>query len=102
MTTTIQIILALLPFAVLFAGFLIFKLDAFKASLYAWILELVIVLVYYGMSPVRTIEASLWGALKLPTYTRYLQMDNTRLIGRDCWVHPECSVYTIAWPFHDH
>jgi hypothetical protein len=42
-----DLIIALLPIAALFVGFLVFRLTAFKTSLYAWTLELAAVLVYY-------------------------------------------------------
>ena len=65
MKTTIDVIIALLPIAALFVGFLVFKLTAFKASFYAWILELVVVLAYYQQAPLKVIEASLWGIVTI-------------------------------------
>ena len=38
MKTTIEVTIALLPIAALFVGFLVFRLSAFKASFYAWVL----------------------------------------------------------------
>ena len=40
----LEFVMTLLPFAVLFAAFLIFKLDAFRASLSAWVVEMVLAL----------------------------------------------------------
>lgn len=65
MRTTIDLIIAVLPIAALFLGFLVFKLTAFKTSLYAWILELVVVLVYYRQPPLKVIEGSLWGLVTI-------------------------------------
>ena len=49
MRTSLGVAGALLPFAVLFSAFLIFKLDALRASLSAWIVEFVLVLAFYHM-----------------------------------------------------
>jgi lactate permease len=65
MSTAIELIIALLPIAALFVGFLVFRLTAFKTSLYAWILELVVVLVYYHQPPLKVIEGSLWGVVTI-------------------------------------
>lgn len=61
----LKIILALLPFALLLAGFLLFKMDALKLSLYVWILELVIVILFYKMPVLDTIKASIWGNITI-------------------------------------
>jgi len=65
MTTTIDLVVALLPIVALFVGFLVFKLTAFKTSFYAWILELVVVLAYYHQAPLKVIEGSLWGIVTI-------------------------------------
>jgi len=38
-SVVLKVILALLPFCVLLVGFLAFKMDALKLSLYVWILD---------------------------------------------------------------
>jgi L-lactate permease len=65
MQTSIGVAVALLPIVMLFVGFLALKLSAFRASLYAWILELVVVLTYYHQPPLRVVEASLWGIVTI-------------------------------------
>jgi hypothetical protein len=61
MQTFIEVSIALLPFAILIGGFLIFKMDALIVSAYALGAEAIVVLGYYHVSPLRIIEASLWG-----------------------------------------
>jgi len=61
--TSIQVIIALLPFVVLFSAFLVFKMDALRACLCAWVLEFVVVLTYYRMPFLKSLESSLWGNL---------------------------------------
>jgi hypothetical protein len=53
MKTTIEVVIALLPIAMLFVAFLVMKLNAFRASLYALILELAVVLTYYQQPPLK-------------------------------------------------
>src|SRR5579862_6864659 len=78
--TTIQVIVALLPIAALFIAFLAFKLSAFKASLYAWILELAVVLVYYHQPPLKVIEASLWGIITI--WSGFLVLYTGQIFGQ--------------------
>jgi lactate permease len=78
--TAVKIIITLLPFVVLFSAFLIFKLDAFQASLSAWTVELVIVLTYYHMSPLASIEASLWGDLAM--WTGFMVLYTGHIFGQ--------------------
>jgi lactate permease len=63
--TTEETIVALLPFAMLVAGFLVFRLSALMTALWTCIVEFVVVLSYYHASPVRSIEAGLWGNLTM-------------------------------------
>jgi L-lactate permease len=70
----------LLPFAVLFSAFLIFKMDAFRASLSAWVAELFLVLVFYHMSFVKSLEASVWGNLSM--WTGFLVLYMGQLFGQ--------------------
>jgi len=62
--TSLGVAGTLLPFAVLFSAFLIFKMDAFRASLSAWIVEFVLVLVFYRMPLVKSLEASVWAIFR--------------------------------------
>ena len=49
----------------LVAGFLVFRLSALMTALWTCIVEFVVVLAYYHASPVRSIEAGLWGNLTM-------------------------------------
>ena len=80
MKTTIAVIVALLPIAALFVGFLVFKLTAFKASFYAWILELVVVLAYYHQAPLKVIEASFWGIVTI--WSGFLVLYTGQIFGQ--------------------
>src|SRR5208282_5744537 len=80
MKTTIDVIIALLPIAALFVGFLVFRLTAFKASFYAWILELVVVLAYYQQPPLKVIEASLWGIVTI--WSGFLVLYTGQIFGQ--------------------
>ena len=75
-----SVIITLLPFAVLFSAFLIFKLDAFRASLSAWIVEIVIVLTYYHMSLLKSMEALLWGNLAM--WTGFMVLYTGHIFGQ--------------------
>lgn len=63
--TTIEVMIALLPIAALFVGFLAFRMTAFRASFYAWIVELGVVLTYYQVPPLKVVEASIWGIITI-------------------------------------
>jgi lactate permease len=78
--TRLEIIVTLLPFAVLFSAFLIFKLDAFLASLSAWVFELVVALAYYHMPFLKSIEASLWGNLTM--WSAFLVLYTGQIFGQ--------------------
>jgi lactate permease len=80
MKTAFDVVIALLPIAALFVGFLAFRLSAFKASLYAWLLELVVVLAYYGQPPLRMIEASLWGIVTI--WSGFLVLYTGQIFGQ--------------------
>ena len=80
MQTGLEICLALLPFAALFAAFLIFHLDALAASLYALLIEAVAVFLYYHMSPLRMIEAALWGNITM--WTGFLVLYTGQIFGQ--------------------
>ena len=80
MRTSLGVAGTLLPFAVLFSAFLIFKLDAFRASLSAWIVELVLVLVFYRMPFLKSLEASVWGNLSM--WTGFLVLYTGQIFGQ--------------------
>jgi lactate permease len=78
--TSLGVAGTLLPFAVLFSAFLIFKMDAFRASLSAWIVEFVLVLVFYHMPLVKSLEASVWGNLSM--WTGFLVLYTGQIFGQ--------------------
>ncbi|HTH99021.1 MAG TPA: hypothetical protein VL574_16510, partial [Stellaceae bacterium] len=59
--TIIKLVLAFVPFVVLFAGFLLFHWGSLKTVLIACAIEFVIAVAYYHASPIRSAEAALWG-----------------------------------------
>src|SRR5258708_8289187 len=71
---------ALLLFAVLFSAFLIFKMDALRASLFAWVVELVLALAFYRMPILRSLEASAWGNLTM--WTGFLVLYTGQIFGQ--------------------
>ena len=61
----IKILLALLPFATLVAGFLVFRLSALMTAILTCAVEFLVVIAYYHLSLVKSIEAGLWGNLTM-------------------------------------
>jgi lactate permease len=80
MKIAVEVIIALLPIAALFVGFLVFRLSAFMASFYAWVLELVVVLFYYQQPPLRVVEASLWGIITI--WSGFLVLYTGQIFGQ--------------------
>ncbi len=80
MRTSLGVAGTLLPFAVLFSAFLIFKLDALRASLWAWLVEFVLVLVFYRMPLLKSLEASAWGNLTM--WTGFMVLYTGQLFGQ--------------------
>ncbi len=80
MSDSIGVVGTLLPFAVLFSAFLIFKMDALRASLSAWIVEFVLVLAFYRMPFLKSLEASLWGNLTM--WTGFLVLYTGQIFGQ--------------------
>ncbi len=80
MSDSIGVLGALLPFAVLFSAFLIFKMDALNASLSALAVEFVLVLGFYRMPIMKTLEASLWGNLTM--WTGFLVLYTGQIFGQ--------------------
>jgi lactate permease len=65
MRIVLEVILALLPVITLFICFLVFRLTAFRTSLCAFIVEVVVVMSYYHQPPLKVLEASVWGILTI-------------------------------------
>jgi len=80
LSDSIGVVGALLPFAVLFAAFLIFKMDALRASLFAWAVEFVLALAFYRMPFLKILEASLWGNLTM--WTGFLVLYTGQIFGQ--------------------
>jgi lactate permease len=80
MKIAIEVTIALLPIAALFVCFLVFRLSAFMASFYAWVLELVVVLAYYQQPPLRVVEASLWGVITI--WSGFLVLYTGQIFGQ--------------------
>lgn len=80
MKTAVEVIIALLPIAALFVGFLVLRLSAFMASFYAWVLELVVVLAYYQQPPLKIAEASLWGVITI--WSGFLVLCTGQIFGQ--------------------
>jgi lactate permease len=78
--TSVRIAGTLLPFAVLFAAFLIFKMDALRASASAWLVELVLVLAIFHMPVPKILEASVWGNLTM--WAAYLVLYAGQIFGQ--------------------
>ena len=75
----LQIIMVLLPFVILFVGFIVFKADALKLSIIVLVVELLICGVMYKMNPLRLIESSLWGNITL--WTGFLVLWTGQVFG---------------------
>ncbi len=63
--TVIKVLVALLPFATLVAGFLLFRLSALMTSILTFVVEFIVVITYYHLSAVKSVEAALWGNLTM-------------------------------------
>lgn len=61
----LQTIVALLPFVILLLGFLVFKMNALRLSLYVWLLEIFAVVVFFHMPVQKTLTASVWGNITI-------------------------------------
>lgn len=80
MKTAIEVTLALLPFAMLIAGFLLFRLDALTTSIYAWAIEMIVFLFYYHFGLTKSIEASIWGNITM--WTGFLVLYTGQIFGQ--------------------
>ncbi|HQT38002.1 MAG TPA: L-lactate permease [Acidocella sp.] len=80
MKTAIEFAMALLPIGMLFACFLFFKLSAFRTSLLAWLVEVLVVIVYYHESPLKVLEASAWGIITI--WTGFLVLFTGQIFGQ--------------------
>jgi L-lactate permease len=80
MQTTIDVLVAMLPIVALFVGFLAFRLTAFTTSFFAWVLEVIVVLVYYRQAPLKIIEGSLWGIVTI--WSGFLVLYTGQIFGQ--------------------
>ena len=80
MKTTIDVLVAMLPVVALFVGFLVFKLSAFVTSLCAFIIELLVVLVYYRHDPLKVAAGSLWGIITI--WSGFLVLYTGQIFGQ--------------------
>lgn len=76
----LQITMVLLPFAVLLIGFLVFNMNALKLSVYTWLLEIIICLALYRMSPAKIIQASIWGNISI--WSGFLVLYTGQIFGQ--------------------
>src|SRR5579859_6807820 len=61
----IRVLFALLPFATLVAGFLVFRLSALMTAMLTCLVEFLVVILYYHAPLVHSVEAALWGNLTM-------------------------------------
>lgn len=61
MKTLVDFIIVLIPFVLLFSGFLVFRLGALKSCLYTLMVEFIIVWTYYRMPVLSSFESAIWG-----------------------------------------
>jgi len=61
----IRVLFALLPFATLVAGFLVFRLSALMTAMLTCLVEFLVVILYYHAPLVHSIQAGLWGNLTM-------------------------------------
>jgi len=80
MKTTIDVIVAVLPIVALFIGFLVFRLSAFTTSFCAWVIEVIVVLAYYGQTPLKVVEGSLWGIITI--WSGFLVLYTGQIFGQ--------------------
>jgi lactate permease len=80
MQPSIEIILALLPFAVLIAGFLVFRLNSLQTALAAWVAEFFVIYGYYHMPFLKSLESALWGGLTM--WTGFLVVYTGMIFGQ--------------------
>src|ERR1700684_1156346 len=64
----------------MFVGFLVFRLTAFATSFWAWVLEVLIVLTYYGQPPPKVVEGSLWGIITI--WSGFLVLYTGQIFGQ--------------------
>jgi len=65
MKTVLDLIVVLIPFVMLFSGFLVFHAGSLKTTLYTALVELVLVIVYYHVAPGLALAAGIWGTVTL-------------------------------------
>jgi L-lactate permease len=80
MKTAFEVAIALLPIAALFISFLAFRLTAFRASLAALVVELLVVLLYYQQSPLKVVESGIWGIVTI--WSGFLVLYTGQIFGQ--------------------
>jgi lactate permease len=98
-----ETLVALLPFGMLVAGFLAFRLGALMTALWTCVVEFVVVLAYYHAPPVRSIEAGLWGNLTM--WSVFLLLWSGQIFGHTFRATGLISVllssFGSVWPAKD-
>ena len=91
----LQTIVALLPFVILLLGFLVFKMNALRLSLYVWLLEIFAVVVFFHMPVQKTLTASVNVSPFFP-YTSSNCLRSTGLIRmRNISVFADETIFSI-------
>ena len=75
----LQTIVALLPFVILLLGFLVFKMNALRLSLYVWLLEIFAVVVFFHMPVQKNVDRVCMGEYN------YLEWISCLVDGTDFW-----------------
>lgn len=103
MHTFAQTVFALLPFATLVAGFLVFRLSALQTAVWTCLVEFAVVLGYYHTTPVRSLEAGLWGNLTM--WSVFLLLWSGQIFGHAFRATGLISVllgsFASVWPAKD-
>lgn len=80
MKNAFEVAVALLPIAALFVSFLAFRLSAFRASLAAWVVEFLVVLIYYQQPLLKVVESSIWGIVTI--WSGFLVLYTGQIFGQ--------------------
>lgn len=65
MKIVIELIITLIPFVMLFSGFLVFHAGSLKTTIYTCLVELLIVIAYFHVSVGVALAAAIWGTITL-------------------------------------
>lgn len=75
----LQTIVALLPFVILLLGFLVFKMNALRLSLYVWLLEIFAVVVFFSYASTKNVDRVCMGEYN------HLEWISCLVDGTDFW-----------------